>query len=211
MKYSILIIAAILIATSSCKEKSHLSKNEQFIKDSTDLINVLEIIPNMVIDVKYATTENLSGVAIYPNSNCYLKKSTAEKLKKAQAEIEKMGARLKIFDAYRPMSIQKKMWEMIPDERMIANQSNGDKHSRGSSVDIALVSIDGKDIDMGSLYDARIPEAERLCPSIDEKARMFREILNQVMTNNGFIGSDEFWWHYDDIDWEKNKSLDYPL
>lgn len=211
MKKTLVFISVIILIISSCKEKSKLTKSEQFIKDSTDLVNIIEVIPNMVVDIKYATNENLSGSAIYPNSNCYLKKSTAEKLKKAQAEIEKIGARLKIFDGYRPVSIQKKMWEMIPDERMIANQANGDKHSRGSSVDIALVSIDGKDIDMGSIYDARLPEAERLCPTINEKARMFREILNQVMTNNGFVGSDEFWWHYDDIDWEKNKPLDYPL
>lgn len=214
MKKNILIILVIssIIIVSGCKKKTPLTKNEKFLRDSTTLVDVKEAIPDIIVDVRYATKDNMSGMVLYPTNKCYIQKTTAEKLKRAQTSLKKMKIGLKIFDGYRPVSIQDKMWKLVPDDRLVANRENGDKHSRGASVDVTLVKEDGKELNLGSMYDAFSSDAERYYEGIPADAKIFRvDILTQVMLNSGFSCSTTQWWHFDDTNWEHYKPLNYPL
>ena len=118
------------------------------------LVRVYDIDPTIVIDLRYATENNFTGKQVYPVSVCLLRKETARKLAAANAEFNKDGYRIKIWDAYRPPSVQKIFWELVPDERYVANPAQGgSRHNRGGAVDITLVDKGGREIEMPSDFD----------------------------------------------------------
>ena len=208
----ILLFFTSLIITTGCKKKPALTKNEKFLRDSTTLVDIKEIIPDIVVDVRYATIDNSTASVLYPSNKCYVQKATAEKLKKAQEKLKKMKIGLIIFDGYRPTSIQELMWKLVPDDRFIANRENGNKHARGTSVDVSLVSEKGKELNLGTMYDAFSSETERYYEGLPEDAKIFRiDILTQLMLDCGFSCSPSQWWHFDDTNWENYKPMNYPL
>lgn len=211
LKKFFFILLSSLFLFSACSEKNKLNPNEKRIQDSTDLVNIQTIIPDIIVDIRYATNNNLLGQAIYNFNKCYLRETTANKLKNAFNEFKEIGVGLKVYDGYRPLSVQQQMWKLIPDDRFLANRENGNRHSRGTSVDVTLVDLDGVEINMGSIYDAVGPAAERNYADLNERTRIFRDILLSVMAKHGFVGSDKQWWHFDDINYRNYQPLDYPL
>ena len=208
----ILLLFSSIFITNGCKKKPVLTKNEKFLRDSTTLVDIKEYIPEIIVDIRNATKDNMTGSVLYPSNKCYVQKATAEKLKKAQTKLKKMKIGLIIFDGYRPISIQEQMWKLVPDDRFIANRDNGDKHSRGASVDVSLVSADGKELNLGTMYDAYSSETERYYEGLPEDAKIFRiDILTQLMLDCGFSCSPSQWWHFDDTNWENYKPMNYPL
>lgn len=106
-----------------------------------DLVNVHEIIPTICCDIRYATKNNFTKQVIYNSDACYLKKEVALALKKVQWELAAQGLGLKIWDAYRPVSAQRKLWEVVPDERYVGNPEKGGRHTRGTAVDVTLIRL----------------------------------------------------------------------
>src|SRR5579885_233016 len=120
----------------------------------TDLVNVATEIPTIHLDIKYATTDNFTGKKVYPVAKCYLRRSVVEKLKKVQEELLVMGLSLKIWDGYRPLSVQEIFWNLVPDERYVANPKKGSRHNRGAAVDLTIVYADsGKELLMPTAID----------------------------------------------------------
>jgi zinc D-Ala-D-Ala dipeptidase len=126
-------------------------------------------------------------------------------LKKIQEDLAKRGLGLKVFDGYRTKSAQKIFWELMPDERYVANPLIGSRHQRGASVDVTLIDQNGELV-MPSLFDDFSVKAHRNYMEASEEAICHRAILEAAMASQGFIGLPSEWWHFDDADWKS-----YPL
>ena len=176
------------------------------------MVDIKEIIPNARVDMRYTTDANFMKEALYPaGARCLLRKETAEKLARAQKRLEEKGLFLKIFDAYRPLSVQKKMWAKFPLEGYIANPAKGSNHNRGAAVDVTLVDASGGELPMPSAYDEFSERAHRDYSGANEEEKKNRRALEDAMQSEGFRGITTEWWHFDDTDAKNYPVLDFPL
>ncbi len=190
-------VFAVFIA-SSCATKS-----------PSDLVEVKKVIPNVVLEIRYATTNNFTGKLLYESDRCFLRRSVAEKLRDAQKDFNRLGYGLKVYDGYRPLSVQKKMWEIYPHEGYVANPAKGSRHNRGAAVDCSLVTLkDKKDLLMPSNYDEFSDRAHRNFTGGPQEAIHNRELLERIMIKHGFVGLPTEWWHFDSRDWKNYDLLD---
>jgi D-alanyl-D-alanine dipeptidase len=179
---------------------------------SADLVDVQQTVPGIVLDIRYATTNNFTGQQLYPFSKCYLRRASAEKLRAAQAELATMGYGLKIFDGYRPLSVQWKMWEVYPQPGYVADPRKGSRHNRGAAVDVTLIKLsDGTELPMPTPYDDFTEKAHRKFKDLPAEVIRNRELLEQVLTKNGFVGLHTEWWHFDDKDWREYPIMDVAI
>lgn len=177
-----------------------------------DLVEVVTICPDILLDIKYATTDNFTKQKVYTEAQCFLRKEVVQKLVAVQQELKKSGIGLKIFDGYRPRRIQYKFWELVPDERYVADPKKGSKHNRGSAVDVTLVRLsDSSELEMPSAFDDFTEKAHRKYDSMTSEAAKNCRLLESVMVAHGFIPLPTEWWHFDDADWQKYDLLDIPL
>lgn len=167
----------------------------------TDMIVIDNYISGLQIDMRYASDNNVYSQKIYDDATAYLRQGTAEKLKNAQQEFQRLGYCLKVWDAYRPPRAQFKLWEICPDSRYVANPYKGySNHTRGCSVDVTLVGKDGQEIEMPSKFDDFSTLADRNYQDVSTAAASNAKILEDVMTQNGFTTITTEWWHFDDSD-----------
>jgi len=170
------------------------------------------MIPGIVLDIRYATTNNFTGQRLYPSAKCYLRRAAAEKLRAAQAELASLGYGLKIFDGYRPLSVQRKMWEVFPQPGYVADPKKGSRHNRGAAVDVTLIRlVDGAALPMPTPYDDFTPRAHRNFNDLPEDVIRNRNLLESVLTRHGFVGLPTEWWHFDDAECQKYPLLDLPV
>lgn len=158
--------------------------------------------------MRYATTNNFTGRIIYPSkAACLLRASTAAKLAAANAEFRERGYRIKIWDAYRPPSVQQAFWNLIPDSRYVANPATGgSRHNRGGAVDLTLVDGDGRELVMPSDFDDFSRKAFRDNPDMPAEAAQNLAYLTQVMVKHGFRPIASEWWHFED-----EEAGDFPM
>ena len=179
-----------------------------------------EAIPGIVIELKYATSDNFVGQPIdgYPHEHAILSEPAAVALAQAQNSLQPFGFGLKIFDAYRPQRAVDHFvrWgenlgdqvtkpdfypqvakENLFEEGYIAARSG---HSRGSTVDLTIVYHDEAgavhELDMGSAYDFFGPVSWPDSPGVSAQQRANRALLQQVMTAHGFNHYAREWWHF---------------
>ena len=176
----------------------------------TDLIDVTTVIPDAVIDLRYATKHNFTGSVLYPVATCKLRRAVADKLVKAAAALRKLERRLLIWDCYRPLSIQKALWKKVSDPRYVADPAVGSKHNRGAAVDLAVVDKAGKPVVLPTAFDEFTVAAHRdralVGPSGKEAKR-----LEGAMLAAGFTAMPTEWWHYDASDAGNYALSDEPL
>ncbi len=177
-------------------------------KASVNFIEVNKLSPNILLDIRYATTNNFTGKIVYPEARAFLISDAAYSLDSVQRELETMGLGLKIYDAYRPLSVQKKFWEIMPDERYVADPKKGSRHNRGMAVDLTLVDKDGKELSMPTEYDDFTEKAHRNYMNLTDAQIKNRKILEDVMSKYGFIPFATEWWHFDYKDWENYDVMD---
>ena len=181
-------------------------------------ISLNEICPSMKIQMSYATTDNFTGEVLsgYKAKIAYLAKAPAEALCKVQAEANKLGLALKIFDSYRPAKAVAffQTWAKKPEtnpeikahyypkftrlelfeQGYIAKQSS---HSRGSAVDLTLVEVaTGKALDMGSAFDYFDDLSHTESGRVSEEQKKNRMLLKNLMESRGFKNFFQEWWHY---------------
>lgn len=177
-----------------------------------DLVDVQKVIPGVVLDIRYATTNNFTGKKLYPFAGCYLRRATAEKLATAQAELKPLGCGLKIYDGYRPLSVQRTMWEVFPQPGYVADPKKGSRHNRGAAVDVTLIRLsDSMELPMPTPYDDFTPQAHRNFMALPADVIQNRELLERVLTKHGFVGLPTEWWHFDDANWRNYPLLDIPV
>lgn len=168
--------------------------------EDDEYVLVNKYIPDIYVELMYATENNFTGVRIYDFTDAYLRYGTVKKLANVQKELKEQGYSLKIWDAYRPFEAQQKLWEVYPDPNYVANPSNGmKKHNLGGTVDITMVAADGSVISMPTEFDDFSLKADRDYSDIeDEEAVKNVMILQNAMENNGFTGYQGEWWDYSD-------------
>lgn len=163
-------------------------------------------------DIRYATPQNFVGQRLYPEGRCLLREQTAEKLLAADKDLRASGLALKVYDCYRPLSVQRRMWEIVPDERYVANPEKGSRHNRGAAVDLTLVdAVSGAELWMPTPYDDFSERAHRSYAALPPEPAANRKRLEDAMTRHGFTGLPTEWWHFDDADWQRYAVLDVPF
>lgn len=170
-----------------------------------DFVDVAALIPDAVLDLRYATADNFTGAVLYPKAVCKLRRAVAARLAKAAEALRKQDRRLLLWDCYRPSSIQEKFWKLVPDSRYVANPKVGSRHSRGAAVDTALVDAGGKPVVLPTKFD-EFSEAAHRARALAGPRGVEAKRLADAMTEAGFRGMPTEWWHFDAPD-----SADYAL
>ena len=147
-------------------------------------------------DLRYASANNFTGRPIYKSADCYLHEAAAKLLQQAIKSAATIGYRLKIFDAYRPTEAQFKLWEHSPNPEFLANPNSGSPHSRGVAIDLTLLTKDGRELEMGTEFDAFTPESHHNNNEVSQAARKNRRLLLGLMIASGWDWYENEWWHY---------------
>lgn len=165
-------------------------------KKMTDL---KKMIPALVYDLRYATVNNFMKRNMYPagTNKTFLRLPAAHALHQVQQELNQKGLGLKIYDAYRPYSVTVKFWELVKDERYVANPSRGSGHNKGTTVDLTLINLQTKnELNMGTDFDNFSDSAHHEFTELPEEVLQNRILLKTTMEKYGFKAYDDEWWHY---------------
>lgn len=180
--------------------------------EEPDLVDIAKIDFSIRQDIRYATSNNFTKKQVYPEAMCLLRKPVALALSRAQAHLKLQNLSLKVFDCYRPLAVQKRFWELVPDERYVADPKKGSRHNRGAAVDVTIVELrGGHEIEMPSGYDDFSEKAHRDYKRSSKKARRNMELLEKAMVREGFVPMPTEWWHFDFKGWESYPLLDVPF
>lgn len=163
----------------------------------SDFVRLKDLSADFVYELKYATPDNFLKQAVYDCGECYLRKSTAEALVKANEVFKQLGYRIKLFDCYRPLSVQKKMWKILPGTHYVANPAKGSKHNRGAAVDLTLVDAQGKELNMGTPFDFFGKEAHHTYTEHSKEVLENRKLLKETLNKYNFKSIYSEWWHYE--------------
>jgi D-alanyl-D-alanine dipeptidase len=171
------------------------------------MVEIRTIIPKIVYDLRYATNSNFTHTKLYSSdSKAFVRMTVANELQKAEFDLNQKSYGLKVYDAYRPYSVTKKMWQLIHDERYVANPSKGSGHNRGLAVDVTLINLkDGKELNMGTDFDNFTDSAYHSFKYLPEDVLKNRLLLKQTMEKFGFKALETEWWHYS---WPNNRNYD---
>jgi len=175
-----------------------------------DLVEVTSVIPDAVIDIRYATKDNFTGDVLYPKAVCKLRRAVAARLAKAAQALRKHDRRLLIWDCYRPLSIQKILWERVPDPRYVADPKQGSRHNRGAAIDLALANKDGSAVALPTKFDEFTRAAHRSRALAGQHGAEAKR-LSAAMTAAGFKPLSTEWWHFDAPDSANYAIADEPL
>lgn len=162
------------------------------------LIDLQAAIPDAILDIRYATADNLTGRRLYPFPAAFLRRSAAYKLVAAAAALRGKSLRLVIYDAYRPLSVQRALWAAKPDPRWVADPASGSSHNRGGAVDLALADRSGSPLPMPSGFDEFGPRARHGAAGASLRARRNAAMLKAALEAAGFESLAKEWWHYRD-------------
>ncbi len=186
-----------------------LPKETGQIPSDTSFVSLKSFSADFVYDMKYATTDNFLKQAVYDCPECYLRYKTVKSLIEANSEFMTKGYKIKLFDCYRPLSIQKKMWQIVSNPIYVADPSKGSIHNRGCAIDITLVSSNGQELDMGTPFDFFGEESSHNYQNLSEEIKRNRAYLKEVMLKHNFKSFDSEWWHYNLVDGNLEKLANF--
>ncbi len=176
---------------------------------ASELVDIQSFVPNIQVDLKYATPDNFTGQIVYNFHCCLLLKEACLRLRDVQAELETVGLGLKVWDGFRPVAAQWKFWELVPDERYVSDPRKGGRHTRGTAVDLTLITKDGQELVMPSEFDDFSEKAHQDYLGASDEAIKNREFLREVMERHGFTGLPTEWWHFDLMGWQNCPPIDF--
>ena len=203
------VYCALIVSMAWAQEKQTIELKP--IKDKISFYNMVErdslqamielksLIPTVQYELRYASKNNFTGQRLYPKNThtTYLRRKPAMALAKVAEELKEKGLGIKIWDAYRPYRTTVRFWELIHDERFVANPSKGSGHNRGTSVDLTLVDLkSGKELEMPTPFDDFSPAAFHGALNIDDFRIRNRALLKSTMEKYGFLPLETEWWHY---------------
>lgn len=194
-----LLILCSLFSIVSCKSQVTsvgTSEKSNTVVNDTTFVNLKDYSADFVYDMKYATEDNFLKAKVYDCAECFLRLKTVNALVEANKKFIKKGYRIKLFDCYRPLDIQKRMWEIVSNPEYVANPAKGSIHNRGGAVDITLVDSSGKELEMGTTFDFFGKEASHNYTNLSVQIINNRKFLKSVMIESGFNSFDSEWWHY---------------
>ena len=180
--------------------------------DEAELVDIAERIPDAVLDLRYATADNFLKRKVYPDgARCLLRPAAAARLERAARTLREAGFRIRLFDCFRPRSVQWEMWRIFPRPGYVADPRKGSNHNRGVAVDLSLVDLQGRDVEMPTEFDTFSPAAHHGYAAASSAARRHRELLLRAMEEAGFRRNRMEWWHYDLPKAGKYPILEAPL
>jgi zinc D-Ala-D-Ala dipeptidase len=161
------------------------------------LVDAAEAVPGLIVDLAYATPDNIAGRALYPaDAKCLLRGSVAQRLAIAADALRKRGFRIVARDCTRPLDAQRALFEVHPHPGSVADPARGSLHARGVAVDLELADLAGKRLEMPTQFDAFGPAAAADAPLPEGPAKEHREALKAAMHAAGFRVNPKEWWHY---------------
>lgn len=175
------------------------------------LVDAAAAVPGLRLDIRYATADNFTKTAVYPAARCLLRPEAAAALARVRRDLAGAGLDLKVWDCYRPLSVQRRFWELVPDPRYVADPKKGSRHNRGAAVDLTLTDARGRELEMPTGYDDFSERAHRTSTAGSPAARANAKTLEAAMERRGFKGLPTEWWHFDFSGWERFPLLDEPL
>jgi D-alanyl-D-alanine dipeptidase len=216
MRYILLFVFLLPLVAAAQKNKYGLNPTtleayKASVKENPakELIDLEKLIPGIVLDIRYATTNNFTGERIYTLAKAYARKPVAEALKRAQASLKEKGLGIKVFDAYRPYKATVKFYEVYHDTTYVASPYKGSRHNRGCAIDMTLIDLKtGQELKMPTGYDSFQKAAWPSTPVKDPEVRKNRALIIEVMKQQGFKVNSSEWWHFDFIGWTKYDVLD---
>jgi len=186
-------------------------KKQVILNPNFAFLEIKKSIPSIVLDIKYATSNNFTGIAVYKTAKAYARKPVVFALEKVQQSLGKKGLGLKIYDAYRPYSVTVKFWNItaLDKKDFVANPAKGSRHNRGCAVDVTLINLKtGQELEMPTPYDSFLDKAYADFSLLPDTVLQNRKILQDAMTSNGFNIYKYEWWHFDFKDWQSYDLMD---
>jgi len=206
---SAIIISCLLSGKSIAQDSSNkplkvissISAYKVSVKEDTSrkMVSLQKLIPGIVLDLRYGTTNNFMNRIMYEEDPHYtfMRAPAAKALAQAQKELNKKGYGLKIFDAYRPYSVTKKFWTLVHDERYVANPAQGSGHNRGIAVDLTIIDLKTKqELKMPTGFDNFTDSAHHDFVNLPDDVLKNRALLKETMEKYGFKEFATEWWHY---------------
>lgn len=174
--------------------------------ENEDLVKVVDYIPEIRQTLAYATVNNFVDQRIYDFTDAYLRYGTVKKLAQVCGELAEQGIGLKIWDGFRPVAAQAKLWEICPDATYVSHPVTGNRsHCRGSAVDVTLVDLEtGEELPVPTGFDNFTAYADRDYSDCSPEAAQNAVLLEETMEKYGFKPYFAEWWHFTDTD-------DYPV
>ena len=176
-----------------------------------ELMDPTEKDPSILIEQRLATANTPLGEPVYERARILLRKPVAEAILRISRRAREQGYRLKIYDAYRPLSVSQRLYAKHPDVRYLAAPNVGSRHNRGAALDLTLTDAEGSEIEMPSDYLTFDTRSHRNSPGMTAAARKNMELLTSLMATERFTTINEEWWHYDAPNWEQYPVMDEPL
>lgn len=204
------VVAMVMSSSFCCRAQSVKWTETQWEEKMTEygLVDIATVDPTIIVDLKYATTDNFVGENMYGSlCRAYLRPEIAEALKRVQTALKKRNPAysLIIYDAARPQSVQKLMYDRVKDtkySRYVAKPYKGGHHNFGVAVDISIA-CDGVPLDMGTGFDSfsvvsHIDNEDELLRTgkITKEALANRRLLRKLMKAEGFTTYRREWWHF---------------
>lgn len=164
--------------------------------DSTQWIELIRLDESIVLDMRYATTNNFVDEQLYDCGRCFLRPEAAKALVLVNQQLQKQGYHLKMFDCFRPLPVQQRLWDKFQNPSYVTPPSKGSMHNRGLAVDLTIVDQSGTELDMGTEFDFFGKEAHHTYTGHSDVINQNRQLLKKTMENFGFKGIRTEWWHY---------------
>lgn len=179
-----------------------------------DLVELAPLDSSIHLDIRYATSNDFLGTAVYSQARAFLQRPAAEALLRVAQKLKPLGYGLLIHDAYRPWYVTKIFWDATPPQGKIfvADPAQGSRHNRGCAVDLTLYDLaTGKPIEMPGTYDEMSPRSFPDYPGGTSLQRWHRDLLRRAMESEGFTVYEAEWWHFDYKDWKEYPILNVPF
>ncbi len=152
--------------------------------------------PAIDLDLRYASADNITGRPIYDRAVALLHPDAHAALLCAAELAAAQQLRLHVFDAYRPVAAQRRLWQTLPDPTFVADPRKGSLHNRGIAVDLTLSRAGGGLLDMGTGFDDMTPQSSHARTDIAVEAQRNRLLLLGLMAASGWLHHPKEWWHY---------------
>ena len=201
VKFAVPLLCLILFSGSLAQNAPPKEQN----KREAHLVELTSLDKTIKLDIRYATADNFVGRPVYPEARAFLQKPAAEAVVKVHRKLKERGLGLVIFDGYRPWSITKLFWDVVPDDKrkFVADPAKGSKHNRGAAVDLSVFDLKtGALIDMPSGYDEFTERASPNYAGGTDQQRANRDLLRKLMEDVGFTVNPNEWWHFDYKNWQ---------
>ena len=197
-----LLLVYLILSPGALAQNAPPKENN---KREAHLIELITLDNTIKLDIRYATDDNFVGRAVYPEARAFLQKPAARAVVKVHRKLKKKGLGLVVFDGYRPWTITKLFWDVVPEDKrkFVADPAKGSKHNRGCAVDLSIYDLrTGKLLEMPSGYDEFTERASPNYTGGTEVQRANRDMLRDLMEDEGFTVNPNEWWHFDYKNWQ---------